>query len=79
MTRPVAHDPFRPHVEVPPGSDDGDGGDEVTQPDPDATSGPVGDGLDDMLKPELMTRAAQLGLATWGTKADLIERIRASQ
>lgn len=72
-TQPVAHDPFRPWTSVPtPEADtDTDTDSPTTTPEPEP-----GDGLEDMLKPELIHLAEQRGLPTWGTKADLIERLR---
>lgn len=56
----------------------------VTQPpveDPatDPDLGDLGDGLEDELKTDLVDLAAQMGLPTSGTKADLIDRIRADR
>jgi hypothetical protein len=40
--------------------------------------GPARDDLDDLSKTELQQRADELGLRTYGSKADLIERIRSA-
>ena len=60
-----AHDPFAPHTQ-------------------DALTGAVtpeqgddnGDGLDNLTKPELVELASERGVASYGTKADIIARLR---
>lgn len=87
-----AHDPFSGHA---PADTVGEGGNDpiqpitpgehppppVTQPpvdDPDRATPPP-DGLEDELKADLVDLAAAMRLPTSGTKADLIDRIRADR
>jgi hypothetical protein len=56
----------------------------VAQPDPPVTDsvervGVPRDGLEEMLKPELVDLAGAMGLAKSGTKDELIDRIRADR
>jgi hypothetical protein len=71
-------DPFAPKQPVIPGRHPAP---PVTQPPvedptPDPDQVELGDGLEDELKTNLVDLAAQMGLPTSGTKADLIDRIR---
>jgi hypothetical protein len=71
-------DPFAPKQPVIPGRHPAP---PVTQPpveDPTPDPSPVGpvDGLEDLLKPDLVELARQMGLPTTGNKPDLIDRIR---
>jgi hypothetical protein len=87
-----SHDPFSGHT--PTGDAAGDGGNDPIQPitpgehpPPPVTQPPVEgdqegtptDGLDGMLKTDLADLAAAMGLSTSGTKADLVDRIRADR
>lgn len=85
-----SHDPFSGHAPTVAVDDAGDGGDGPIQPitpgehpPPPVTQPPVEDtptdGLDGMLKTELADLAAAMGLSTSGTKAELVDRIRADR
>jgi hypothetical protein len=63
-------DPFAPQ----PPPDRGPG--QLPEP-PAHTTDTTVDGLDELLKADLMDLAGRRGLSTHGTKADLIERLRA--
>lgn len=64
------HDPFAPHPEAEP--DNGD------QEDVDGPDSPEGTPLEDLTKRELIARAKDVGVAVYGTKDDIIDRIRSA-
>jgi hypothetical protein len=79
-----SHDPYAPHpvgtVPAEPPDDVPDGG--INQPDQPDSGGDVeladssNDGLASMRRVELVDLAKQEGVASYGTHADLVERIR---
>lgn len=92
MVNVRSHDPFSGHTPVLAAGTDpvGDTGDEPKQPtrpghhppppvvQPPVVQPPV-DGLDDMLKSDLVDLAGAMGLPKSGTKDELITRIRADR
>lgn len=63
------HDPFAPHETAEPTTDDG-------LDDEGQVAEDVGDGLETLRKDELIDLATGRGVAIYGTKNDIIERLR---